>query len=234
MDTVYGYNPYQYNHSEDLGNQMYAHQALSSPFSRAEAGPAVMPVPSGAPWNVQGLPWGGAGAAPGLVTFTGQAPAAPLPGQCQALTPVVHTKRKSLDIEPVIPPKQLITEEKMAAHLNGLHISSDFVSHSTGDELMDVGMDGGLAAVSEKLKGHKIVLAEEIKRIRSEPLLPAALIERLEKPCMSLVVWKPKESLLDQPLPEEDEDSESSDSSSNRHGKRNGVLVPDLGMDVET
>lgn len=78
------------------------------------------------------------------------------------------------------PAKQLITEEKMAAHMNGLHISSDYTSHTlASDEFMDVGMEGmGSSDLSSKLKGHKIVLSEELKKLQEEPLLPAALIER--------------------------------------------------------
>lgn len=78
------------------------------------------------------------------------------------------------------PAKQLITEEKMAAHLNGLHISSDYTAHSLAapsDENMDLGMDTAMS-LSEKLKGHKIVLSEELKKLQEEPLLPATLIER--------------------------------------------------------
>lgn len=74
----------------------------------------------------------------------------------------------------------MITEEKMAAHMNGLHISSDYTSHTlASDEFMDVGMEGmGSSDLSSKLKGHKIVLSEELKKLQEEPLLPAALIER--------------------------------------------------------
>lgn len=78
------------------------------------------------------------------------------------------------------PAKQLITEEKMAAHLNGLHISSNYTPHTlAAEECMDIGMEGmGSSDLSSKLKGHKIVLSEELKKIQEEPLLPAALIER--------------------------------------------------------
>ena len=76
---------------------------------------------------------------------------------------------------PSRPAKQLITEEKMAAHMNSLHISSEYTPHSlASDEVMDVGME----PVSEKLRGHRIVLSEELKKLQKEPLLPASLIER--------------------------------------------------------
>ncbi|KAF9417320.1 hypothetical protein HW555_005536 [Spodoptera exigua] len=209
---IYGYPGFSYSQSDELAKQMYAHQALASsiPFNRALAEPHAMPAPTGTPWNVQGLPWG-MPSPPQLVQFTGQ-PQIMEP----KISPVIHCKRKSLDVEPVIPAKQLITEEKMAAHLNSLHISSEYTSHAlaTSQDVMDVGME----PVSEKLKGHTIVLSEELKKLREEPLLPAALIDRLEKPHMSLVVWKPRESILANIQEEKKEDKKHPQ-------KRNGLLV---------
>lgn len=67
----------------------------------------------------------------------------------------------------------------MAAHLNGLHISSDYTEHTlASEELMDVGVEAQNLAAAGKLKVNKIVLSEELKRLQQEPLLPAALIER--------------------------------------------------------
>ncbi|CAH1641192.1 unnamed protein product [Spodoptera littoralis] len=210
---IYGYAGFPYNQSDELAKQMYAHQALASsiPYNnRALAEPHTMPAPTGTPWNVQGLPWG-MPSPPQLVQFTGQ-PQLMEP----KISPVIHCKRKSLDVEPVIPAKQLITEEKMAAHLNSLHISSEYTTHAlaTPQDVMDIGME----PVSEKLKGHTIVLSEELKKLQEEPLLPAALIDRLEKPHMSLVVWKPRESILANIQEEKKEDEKHPQ-------KRNGLLV---------
>lgn len=95
---IYGYPAYQYNQSDELAKQMFAQQALASslPYNRDNPGAHVMPAPSGAPWNVQGLPWG-LSSPPQLVQFTAQPP------QFEPkMTPVVHCKRKSLDVEPVM------------------------------------------------------------------------------------------------------------------------------------
>lgn len=63
----------------------------------------------------------------------------------------------------------------MAAHMSSMHISSEYTPHSlASEERMDVGME----PVTEKLKGHTIVLSEELKKLQEEPLLPASLIER--------------------------------------------------------
>lgn len=94
---VYGYHSYQYNQSDELARQMYTQQALATslPFSRdIERHP--MPEPSGAPWNAQGLPWG-LSSPPQLVQFTAQTTTTD-----SLVSPVVHCKRKSLDVEPVM------------------------------------------------------------------------------------------------------------------------------------
>ncbi|KAM3963864.1 uncharacterized protein ACR2FA_001898 [Aphomia sociella] len=230
---VYGYAQYQYSQSDDLSKQMFTEQAMGStiPYNREISGPHVMPAPSGIPWNMQGMPWG-LQSPPQLMQFTAQTESLePKP------TPVIHCKRKSLDVEPIIPAKQLITEEKMAAHLNSLHISSEFTSHSLAyDEIMDVNMDmpstSASTTINQKLKDKfTVVLSEEVKKIKDQPLLPPALIERLEKPRMSLVVWKPREDILEMLKEIKEEKKESEE---DQPKKRNGLLVAEHnGMDVE-
>ncbi|CAK1541587.1 unnamed protein product [Leptosia nina] len=225
---IYGYPSYQYNQSDELAKQMFAHQALAStmhypnpshgvPGVQVQEVPAL-PAPTGTPWNVQNLPWS-LQSPPNLVHFTAQTD-----------KPLIHCKRKSTDIEPVIPAKQLITEEKMAAHFNSLHISSDYTQHSLASEdVMELSIDPSV--ISEKLKGHKIVISEDVKNIKDEPLLPVSLIERMQKPQMSLVVWKPRDEIIKLKTYDKDPDeSEERESKS-----RNGVLVPpeNSGMDVE-
>lgn len=90
---------YQYNQSEEIAKQMLARQAqeLSSQLpDRGYSEPHTMPAPSGAPWNVSGLSWG-MPSPPQLVQFTAQPPAIE-----PKYSPVIHCKRKSLDVEPVM------------------------------------------------------------------------------------------------------------------------------------
>lgn len=94
---VYGYQSFQYNQSDELAKQMFAQQALASvPFTGGMSEPPSMPAPSGAPWNSQGLPWG-LPSPPQLVQFTAQPPPMEL-----KVPPVIHCKRKSLDVEPAM------------------------------------------------------------------------------------------------------------------------------------
>lgn len=77
------------------------------------------------------------------------------------------------------PTKQFITEEKMAAHLNGLHISSNYTQHSLASEdVMELSVEPNAMSISEKLKGHTIVLSEDVKKLQEEPILPQVLMER--------------------------------------------------------
>ncbi|OWR54995.1 hypothetical protein KGM_206882 [Danaus plexippus plexippus] len=222
---IYGYSSYPYNQSDELAKQMFAQQALASSVRGMEQ-PHDMPAPSGSPWNVQGIPWS-MQSPPNLVHFTAQTPDT-------KVTTIVHCKRKSLDVDPPIPAKQFITEEKMAAHLNALHISSSYTQHSLASEdVMEVVVDPTApvttTSISEKLKGHTIVLSDDVKKIQDEPIIPASLIERLQKPQMSLVVWRPKENILEKMKEEKDVDSEVE-----KLKKRNGVLVVEHSrMDME-
>ncbi|XP_022127079.1 uncharacterized protein LOC111001447 [Pieris rapae] len=220
---IYGYAAYQYNQSDELATQMFAQQALASSVQYPDSHRGLpgqeahtMPVPTGTPWNVQSLPWS-LQSPPNLVHFT-----------AQMEKPLLHCKRKSTDSEPVIPPKQLITEEKMAAHFNSLHISADYTQHSLASEdVMELAVDP--VSISERLKGHRIVLSEDVKKLKDEPLLPPTLIESIQKPQMSLVVWQPREEIIK--VKTEDEKSEQDE----EFKRRNGVLVPPepSGMDVE-
>lgn len=107
--------------------------------------------------------------------------------------------------------KQLITDEKMAAHLNGLHISSNYTAHESNnmmDALNEINDTNdtesmspypcSLQEIEEKLKrAQRITISDVVSKIKNEPLLPAAIMERLEKPCKALVVWQPPHRLTD-------------------------------------
>ncbi|VVC93058.1 unnamed protein product [Leptidea sinapis] len=218
---VYGYRAYQHNQSDELAKQMFVPQPINvmsfpNTANRDIPEPHTMPAPSGIPWNTQDLSWS-MQSPPNLVQFTGEMPFEQKPN--------FHCKRKSNDMEPVIPPKQLITEEKMAEHLSSLHISSSYTQHSLASEdVMEVSFEQ--PSISDRLKGHTIVLSEDIKKIKEEPLLPPSLIDTIPNPQMSLVVWKPIEEII-KIKPEDMKEEETM--------RRNGVLVAvdANGMEIE-
>lgn len=100
----------------------------------------------------------------------------------------------------------MITDEKMAAHLNGLHIS-DNIEHdtnklSTDSNALHSSYSCSIEDIEEKLKrAQRITVSDVVREIQDEPLLPAAIIERFEKASKALVVWKPPQRIVDLIVP---------------------------------
>lgn len=118
------------------------------------------------------------------------------------------------------PVKQFISEEKITAHFNGLHISSDYIQHNTGsttgsdgDELPSTSgkcfsnltyEDYQVTAkeLEEKLRNaNRITICDELTKFCDEQkkkasYLPEALLNRIQKPCTALVLWQPPPSIL--------------------------------------
>lgn len=63
--------------------------------------------------------------------------------------------------------KQHITEEKMAAHLSQLHISSDYTAHQPEPR------------EDHQQQMKRLVLCDELKNLKPEPILPSSLLSRL-------------------------------------------------------
>ncbi|EDO44533.1 predicted protein [Nematostella vectensis] len=102
-------------------------------------------------------------------------------------------------------PKQFISEEKMAAKMHDLCISNDHTYYSSGltppwnptsdnktpkeDGSDDEGMSEGQQMFS---------LAPGIKEIltKENALLPQAILDQINKPCLAIIPWKPPENVL--------------------------------------
>lgn len=112
--------------------------------------------------------------------------------------------------------KKHITDEKMAEHLNGLHISPDYRSHEapqpSWEETMSIEPEPSTSRgtnssnnyninmspqdLEQRLKNaQRITICEQIRKIQNEPLLPESLLERIERPCTALVLWQPPPKL---------------------------------------
>ncbi|XP_034946096.1 putative uncharacterized protein DDB_G0292292 [Chelonus insularis] len=147
------------------------------------------------------MPWSVPNLQPAqLMRFTGEKP--------PVYPPPLHHKRKIEvpDIPDTRPTKQFISEEKMAAHFRDMHISTNYSSTplttastsyniqpqpSTSSQL-DINVDTSPAALENGKSMHpKLVISEELKRIQQEPILPASLLSKLERPSMALVLWEP-------------------------------------------
>jgi len=66
-----------------------------------------------------------------------------------------------------LPAKQHITEEKMAAHLSQLHISSDYTAHQPEPR------------EDQQQQVKRLVLCDELKQLKPEPILPSSLLSGL-------------------------------------------------------
>lgn len=117
-----------------------------------------------------------------------------------------HLKRRC-EIDDDRPHKQYVTEEKMVAQLNNLHISlMNQVAGATTSQVQDVGdplrgiMESSLAATDmqqEEAKGG-IILAPELKDIvNTDRLATESIIGNMRKAAsMALVVWQPPSKIL--------------------------------------
>lgn len=134
----------------------------------------------------------------------------------------------------------------MAAHLNGMHISSEFKAHdinqsAQGDgDAFDIDVEGSsvpnvypntLQDIEEKLKrAQKITVSDVVKSFKDEPLLPAAILERFEKPCKALVIWQPPQRITDLIVSKSTQEQQASDDENNDN---NNVEFVDANNDTD-
>lgn len=173
--------------------------------------PHIMPPPTQLPWSSCDMTWSNASPSTGIMEFKGEyAPAAG--------TKFVQKRKADNEIPSILytSPKRQITDEKMAEHLNALHISSTYTSHqqttqhgtrswdydgmsiesepSTSQSCYNIPMTS--QDLEQKLKNaQRITVCEQIRKIQNEPILPNSLLERIERPCTALVLWQPPPKL---------------------------------------
>ncbi|XP_071512918.1 uncharacterized protein [Panulirus ornatus] len=123
-------------------------------------------------------------------------------------------KRKPEDEPGEIKPlaKQHISEERMAAHLNSLHLSESYQNHRLGkkgctedfdmmlDDEVDEGLGGDGTLRLDKLSSEgsaRLVIADEVKKIvPGESQLPPSILKKLTKPSMEVVLWQPPRNII--------------------------------------
>lgn len=109
----------------------------------------------------------------------------------------------------------------MAAHLDGLHISTEFTAHDINQTNASSSSDtfssypATLQDIEEKLKrAQKITVSDVVKTIQEEPILPAAIMERFEKPCKALIIWQPPQRITDLIISKTVQEEQNSDDES--------------------
>lgn len=107
-------------------------------------------------------------------------------------------------VSPFSPNKQYVSEEKMIAHLNGLHLSDNFrddeidIEDSDQTEMESYRVNLTPQELEKRLKkAQRITVCDEVMKSMREDqeIIPKALLNRIEEPCRALVLWKPPESL---------------------------------------
>ncbi|XP_020707521.2 probable serine/threonine-protein kinase cdc7 isoform X2 [Athalia rosae] len=151
------------------------------------------------PWSIPALQQ------PDLIRFTGER------SQPAYGVTTLHHKRKlnTPDIADTRQVKQFITEEKMASHFQGLHISSNYQEQnsSTSTSIVGVSQSGcdntqytstSMENTAQTVdvdqndgKQPRLVISEELRQMQEEPLIPVTLLSKLERPSMALVLWEP-------------------------------------------
>ncbi|XP_042227820.1 putative mediator of RNA polymerase II transcription subunit 26 [Homarus americanus] len=178
--------------------------------------------------------------------------------------PFVFKRKPEEEPEAVKPvAKQHISEERMAAHLNSLHLSESFYNHRLGkkscsdvnDMVLEDEADEGLGEddISRPWKSRSkgpacLVIADEVKQIiPGESQLPASLLKKLTKPSMEVVLWQPPgniiRNIIKPSIPTEIEVVESKNSSSDSlvnppnstsTGETSTSSSPDSGISVSS
>lgn len=100
--------------------------------------------------------------------------------------------------------KQLITEEKIAAHMSRLQISRSESPHEQTASLstarsQSMTVENANDSIADRLKirsDSRLVLSEEFKNLRQQTCLPQALLEHMTKPSMAVVLWQPPRNIL--------------------------------------
>uniref|UniRef100_A0A1I8NFD6 Uncharacterized protein n=1 Tax=Musca domestica TaxID=7370 RepID=A0A1I8NFD6_MUSDO len=214
-----GYLPQHPLHHPQPQQQQETHQMfLPNVMLQPQPVAANMPTPT-TNWSMESMPWKiqKADHTGDVMEFTAHGP-----HNNSIHRAILHQKRKSEPIPSPFPVKQFISEEKITAHFNGLHISSDYIQHDTGGAISGINPNE-TATTSGKcfsnltyedyqmtakelekklLNANRITICEELKKINEQPAqhsvscLPEALLHRLNKPCTALVLWQPPPPII--------------------------------------
>ncbi|KAJ8890723.1 hypothetical protein PR048_010232 [Dryococelus australis] len=121
----------------------------------------------------------------------------------QPSSPPQNAKRKSEWMEEDPCPKKLITEEKISGLLKEMHItkSASLPEQGTADPLTTSTVnEADVTKECPKQQLKRLVLCEEIRQFKNEPILPSSLLSKLSASSMSLVLWKPPPGQLSEIL----------------------------------
>lgn len=130
----------------------------------------------------------------------------------------------------------------MVAHLDGLHISSNFISHSTdttslADSLMEETSNWNVAMSPEDLErrlktAQRITICEQVRKLdTSNDIIPKILLYRNERPCTAMVLWQPPPKIQNIIVPN-NEDADDSDNNGQDNNNSSSVDLNNF-MDLD-
>ncbi|CRK99579.1 CLUMA_CG012892, isoform A [Clunio marinus] len=202
-------------------------------------------------WNIKNMPWKSLeSGSNSVVLFNGINNVLVSQNQLTATTSGFNMhqhqpriKRRS-ESEETIPTKQFISEEKMIAHLNSLHLSENFQQHninsSETNETPEVDMERSYHVnltpqeLEQRLKrAQRITVCDEVRKNLKEEdeIIPKVLLNRVEEPCKALILWRPPEviqqlvTFFDK---KEEEDNANNDFDMNNDLNNNANMEMDL------
>lgn len=88
----------------------------------------------------------------------------------------------------------------MAEHLSKLHISSENPASTSEPE-------------SSACRERRLYMCEEMRKLQTDPIIPASLLERMNSPCKALVLWTPPR----RPFPLINANNENNDNNNNNN-----------------
>jgi hypothetical protein len=95
------------------------------------------------------------------------------------------------------PTKHFISEEKMIAHMNGLHLSDSYQPHNLSPiqgETESYNVNLSPQELEERLKNaQRITVCDQVRKsLREEnEIIPKVLLDRIEQPCRAVMLWRP-------------------------------------------
>ncbi|KAG5868511.1 hypothetical protein JTB14_036995 [Gonioctena quinquepunctata] len=106
----------------------------------------------------------------------------------------------------------------MAEHMSNLHISSESASYKE----------------SEAGRMQRLYMCEEMRKFKTDSILPQCLLSRLQQPCTALVLWKPPTKLVPPMDPENDENENNNAKSTLDHNTINEPVEIDFDNEIST
>lgn len=130
----------------------------------------------------------------------------------------------------------------MVAHLDGLHISSNFTSHSNdtslADSLMEETSNWNVAMSQEDLErrlktAQRITICEQVRKLdTSNDIIPKILLYRNERPCTAMVLWQPPQKVQNFVVPNNDSSDDSDDNGQDNNNSSSVDLNNFMDLDL--